>query len=74
MSTPRAVELPGTTYATIFPASFGSLCQGMAHSIDGPMVPATVVASVSLTLDVVAQVHLCPGCAATLPAKAGGAA
>lgn len=73
MSTPRAVELPGRTYATLSRAQFGSLCQGLVHGIDGPMVPATVVASVAITLDVVAQVHLCPGCAATLPADAGGA-
>ena len=47
-------------------APFGSLCQSLAHPVKGPMHAATVVASVSLTPDIVADVHLCPECAATL--------
>ena len=50
----------------LIPAPFGSLCQSLAHLVKGPMHLATVVASVSLTPDIVADVHLCPECAATL--------
>lgn len=47
----------------LVPAPTGSVCQSLAHAEDDPVQVASVVASVMLTADVIAQVNLCHPCA-----------
>lgn len=54
------------TGAMILTGPAGSVCQSLAHSIDGPDVPATVFASVLLAPHVIADVSLCDACLARL--------
>ncbi len=54
------------TGAMILTAPAGSVCQSLAHDIDGPDVPAAVFASVLLAPHVIADVYLCDVCLARL--------
>lgn len=63
----HVARLPGQTYVTTSAVRPGALCQSLAHGIYDPVPGATVDASIAITLDVVAQVYLCPECASTLP-------